>query len=266
MLENNFEVYLNLTGTHAGNTKELVDLKINSFNVVGDSSYEIEASTSDFALERVINDKRVLDLMSQVYQIHQERKANEKSLNTLEDLTSQNRIAEKLIQIETIFKKESVTYVTMQHIIKESVSYRPSKNKLKGLLKNYLDEELGENSKLASNTAVISSINPKSSINIKFLAFDTILSYSEVLSVIKKIENVHPVLIVYNKYRGDYFFYSTTPINQNLEVKEYFDSAEHSILRGNSSASLKETKDNYRIIRCSSTLNDLRHDDSYFAF
>lgn len=253
-------------GTHAENTKQLVDLKINKFTVVGDSSYEIEASTSEYALERINNDKRVLELMVEVNEIHQERLKHEKSMNTLENLIIHNRIAEKLIQIEKIFKEDNVSYVTVQHVKKKSTSYRPSKSKLQNLLKKYFDEELGENSKLASNTAVISSINPKSSINIKFLAFDTILTYSEVLNVIQKVENIHPVLVVYNKYRGDYFFYSTSSIDQNIEIKEYFNSAVNSILTNNSSASLKESSDNYRVIRCSSSLNDLRHSDSYFTF
>ena len=234
--------------------------------MIGDSSYEIEASTSEYALERVGNDKKVLELMGQVHELNDEKSKNEKSLSTLENLTIHNAIAEKLIQIERIFKEENVSYITMQNVKKDSSSYRPSKYKLQNLLKKYFDEELIENSKLASNTAVISSINPKSSINIKFLAFDTILSYIEVLNVLKKVENVHPVLVVYNKYRGDYFFYATSSIDQNMEIKEYFDSAQHSILSGNSSASLKESTDNYRIIRCSSSLNDLRHSNSYFTF
>ncbi len=253
-------------GTHAENTKQLVDLKINKFTVLGDSSYEIEASTSEHALERVHNDKMVLELMVEVNEIHEERLKNEKSMNTLETLIVHNKIAEKLIQIEKIFKEDNTSYVTMHNVKKKSISYRPSKSKLQNLLKKYFDEELGENSKLASNTAVISSINPKSSINIKFLAFDTILTYSEVLNVIRKVENIHPVLVVYNKYRGDYFFYSTSPIDQNIEIKEYFDSAVNSILTNNSSASLKESSDNYRVIRCFSSLNDLRHSDSYFTF
>ena len=204
--------------------------------------------------------------MVEVNEIHEERVKNEKSMNTLENLIIHNRMAEKLIQIEKIFKEDNVSYVTVQNVKKKSTSYRPSKSKLQNLLKKYFDEELGENSKLASNTAVISSINPKSSINIKFLAFDTILTYSEVLNVIRKVENIHPVLVVYNKFRGDYFFYSTSSIDQNIEIKEYFDSAINSILTNNSSASLKESSDNHRVIRCSSSLNDLRHSDSYFTF
>ena len=38
-------------GTHASNTNELKSIAISRLNIVGDSSYEIEASTSDFALE-----------------------------------------------------------------------------------------------------------------------------------------------------------------------------------------------------------------------
>ena len=253
-------------GTHASNTKELKKISISSFNVVGDSSFEIDASTADFALEMQTNDKKVTELMSEILKIDKERKTNEKSMSSLEILTIQNKLAKLLLEIESIFKKENVSYLVLQKVKKDSCDYRPSKYKLQNLLKKYFEEELVEDSKQASNAAVISSISPNSSISIKFLAFDTILNSEEVLNVIRKIQNIHPVLIIYNKFRGDYFFYSTGSIDQNKEIKSYFDSAQRSILSQNSGASLKQSTEKCRIIKCPSTLNEVKLNESYFTF
>ena len=165
-----------------------------------------------------------------------------------------------------MFQNQNVSFTLLHTVRTDSLKYRPSKYKLQNLLRSYFQEELVENSKLANNSAVISPISPKSSLSIKFLAFNTILSHPEIINIIRKMENLHPILILYNRFRSDYFFYSKAPIAENSDVQAYFDSAQRSLLSRNSSAKLKETHDNYRVLKCLSNMNDSKPTDSYFTF
>ena len=252
-------------GTHASNTSQLENLLISRFNVVGDSSFEIEASTSNFASEMNKNDQALLEHLNEIVEIYKKSKETP-NLTTLETYTYLNQMAVLQIKISEIFKHKEVSYLVMHHVKSESVKYRPSKYGLQQILKKYFDEELGSDLKLASNSAVISSINPKSSLSMKFLAFDSTLDHQQIVNVIKKVQDVYPVLTIYNRQKGVYFFYSKNPIESDKELEEYFDSAQEKILRENSGSVLLEKNSCYRIIKANPTLNDLRMGDSYFSF
>jgi hypothetical protein len=100
----------------------------------------------------------------------------------------------------------------------------------------------------------------------KFLAFDSTLDHQLIINVIKKVQDVYPVLTIYNRQKGVYFFYSKNPIEDEKELKEYFDSAQEKILRENSGSVVLEKNSCYRIIKANPTMNDLRMGDSYFSF
>jgi len=175
-----------------------------------------------------------------------------------------HQLADRSIQIERIFKYKNVSFSTLHHVKTESAKYRPSKNLLQNTLKTYLDEELSNDLTLSKNALIISTLDLDSSIKFKFLAFDSVLNHEIILNILKKLNNPYPLLIVYNKYRGYYFFYSKEPIDQNKQIKDYYDFVQKKLLNENSNSSIIESKLNYRIIKCSLSQKN-KHKD-YFVF
>ena len=173
-----------------------------------------------------------------------------------------HQIADRSIQIENIFKHKSVSFATLHYAKSESSIYRPSKTLLQKTLKTYLEEELSQDLTLSKNALIISTLDFDSLIKIKFLAFDSVLTPEVILSILKKLKNSNPLFIVFNKYRGNYFFYSKEPIDQSKEIKDYFDFVQSKLLKENSNAFLIETKPNHRIIKCSVT----EKQKDYFVF
>jgi hypothetical protein len=126
-----------------------------------------------------------------------------------------------------------------------------------------------ENSPLAVNSAVIASIKPGSELSIKFLAFDSVLSHDRILDVLKKIEKIHPALILFNRYREHYYFYSSRKaIDLDQELKEYFDSAQAKIMEKNPNACVIETNSKHaRIFKCGFIEPEMtRPGKTYFNF
>lgn len=134
-------------GTHATNTGQLKQILLTSFNIIGDSSFEIEGTTSEHAREAQENDKMVLKYLNEMIEMYKQKSLNESSLNTWEIHNYLNQIADRSIQIENIFKTKITSYLTMQHVKTESSKYRPSKSVLQNSLRKYFEEELAENSK-----------------------------------------------------------------------------------------------------------------------
>ena len=218
-------------------------------------------STKKSALEATRNDKQVLAYLNDMVSIHK-MKSDCDSPREINFMLHQ--IADRSIQIEQIFKYKNVSYSTLHHVKKESAKYRPSKNLLQNTLKAYLDEELSQDLTLSKNALIISTLDLNSSIKFKFLAFDSVLNHEAVLSILRKLSNPFPFLIVYNKYRGNYFFYSKELIEQNKQIKDYYDFVQKKLLKDNLNASLIESKLNYRIIKCPLTENNKQRD--YFVF
>ncbi|CAF0801994.1 unnamed protein product [Brachionus calyciflorus] len=238
-------------GSHAGRTSDLKKLYITGFNIVGDSSYEIEGCTSEKADEVEKNNKQVLDLLNEMTELHNFKIENETKMTNAELYSNLNQIADKSIQIEAIFKKCQTSYSTIQKVKNESVKYRPSKNILQNIIKKYFIDELGEGSRQSLDSILIASIDPSKKLNFKFIAIDSILHHDQILSVISKISNeLHPYLIIYNKYRNVYIFYSRSSFKKNIEVENFFNGEQEKILSKNSDAKLIEQSDNYRVIKC----------------
>ena len=252
-------------GTHATNTKQLNDFVITGLNINGDSTYEIEAVTLEKAKEARKNDKQVLDYFNEMLELHieKEKNLNSSTLNELHCLM--NQIADRSILIEKIFQNKPVSYITLQTVKEESIKYRPSKIKLQEILKKFFEQEICCDKYSAQFATVISAINPKSNIDLKFLAFESTLNHHMVVSVLKRIQNIYPALILFNKYRGTYFFYSTEEIEKNEHLNEYLKNIETKILRENINSELLEEKPNYRVLKCP-VLNDFGTQRDYFVF
>ena len=80
-----------------------------------------------------------------------------------------------------------------------------------------------------------------------------------IVGVLKKIERLHPTLMLYNAYRGIYILYSTRAINEHAPTRVYFDTAQAEILASNKLAELVDTKTFYRVIRCPAII---QHDNN----
>lgn len=263
---NNFYSAELCCGTHVTNTNQLKNLIITHLEVVGDSSYEIHATTGQNTLKVLENDEKVLFYFNEMKEIYMEPTSSKYlEMNSHEKSKYLNELAELSASIENIFKSQTTSYLVQQKIKEESVKFRPSRNTLQNALKKHFEEELIEDSPLAVNAAVIAKINEKPSLSIKFLAFTSILYHDSILNILNKIDKLHPALIIYNSQRECYYFYSK---NENKDVKNYFDSAQSKMLESNPNSSLIESGKNYRIIKCPMTVNrkNSKNDKSYFNF
>lgn len=251
-------------GSHASNTGQLEQIFLTKFNIIGDSSFEIEGCTSQSASETEQNDKQVLEYMNEMIQVYKNKTENESKMSNIEIHSSLNQLADKSIKIESIFKSKPTSYLTLQHVKSESIKYRPSKHVLQNALKKYFEDELGENSGQASTSLLISSIDPRSSLSAKFLAFDSVLNQEQVINVLNKLSGkLHPILIIYNKYRNVYFIYSRNTIDSSEEIKRYLDQVQEKILSENKDSSLIESSKNVRVLKCSDRKIKNFH---YFSF
>ncbi|RNA22979.1 alanine--tRNA cytoplasmic, partial [Brachionus plicatilis] len=235
-------------GSHVDNTSRLEKLCITSFSVVGDSSYEIEGCTSKFAEQIEKTNQQVLDLLAEMIELNKNK--NEGSLSNAEVHACLNDIADRSIQIEAIFKKDQTSYLTMHRVKAEANRHRPSKNVLLNSLKNFLLDELGEGSRQSLDSILIASIDPKVKLSFKFIAFDSVLHHEQILSVISKISSqLHPYLIIYNKYRNVYIFYSRDSLKESPDVNKFFNTELEKIMNKNSDARILDESDNFRIVK-----------------
>jgi alanyl-tRNA synthetase len=253
-------------GTHVTNTHQLKNLIITHLEVVGDSSFELHATTGQNTLKIIENDERVLSFFNEMKEIYLEpNNTKYLEMNSHEKCKYLNELAELSASIENIFKTQTTSYLVKQKIKEESVKFRPSKTTLQSALKKHFEDELIEDSPTAVNAAVIAKINDKPSFSIKFLAFTSILFHDSILSILNKIDKLHPALIIYNSQRECYYFYSK---HQNKDLKNYFDLTQSKMLEANPNSSLVETGKNYRIIKCPMVVNKKHSkiDKSYFNF
>lgn len=236
-------------GSHVNNTCSLNKFFITSFKVVGDSSYEIEGCTSKFADQIEKSNRQVLDLLAEMKELTKNKTENQNS--NAEIYACLNQIADRSIQIEAIFKKNQTSYLTMHKVKAEAAKCRPSKNVLQNSLKNFLLDELGKESTKSLDSILIASIDPEQKLSFKFIAFDSVLHYEQILSVINKISlELHPYLIIYNKYRNIYIFYSREDFKDNIEVENFFNSELKKIMTQNSDAEILDQGNNFKIIKC----------------
>ena len=105
-----------------------------------------------------------------------------------------------------------------------------------------------------------------STIKFKFLAFDSVLSHETILSILNRLKDPFPQLIVYNRYRGNYFFYSKTSIDQNKEISDYFNFVQDKLTKDNLNSSVIESKSNYRILKCPIAVQQYGKRQDYFVF
>lgn len=250
-------------GTHSNNTNQLKEFVITHFNINGDSTFEIDACTSKTALEVIENDKIILNYLNEMIDLSK-MKSQCDSSSELNFILHQ--IADRSIQIENVFKNKKVSYANLHRVKNETAKYRPSKNLLRNTLNKYLEDELSINLRLSKNVLMISNLDPKSNIKLKFLSFDSILNQDLVLSIIKKLKDVYPLLIVYNKYRGYYIFYSNLSIEDNKEINDYYNYFEGRILNQNADASVVESTSNYKILKCPLVNLQIKNKQGYFVF
>lgn len=170
-----------------------------------------------------------------------------------------NQIADRSIQIESIFKERPTSYTVMHRVKQESALYRPSKSLLNNVLTKYFEQELSDQTTKTSNVLSISTIDSK--VQFKFLAFESILSFDQILKILRSIEELAPVLILYNKYRGNYFLYARESIKPDSEIDRYFSQVQEKISAQFEKIYTVDSKPNYRVLKC--TVN---HKVNYFTF
>ena len=160
-----------------------------------------------------------------------------------------NQLSDRSIQIENIFKSKPISYTVMHQTKEESALYRPSKSLLNNVLTKYLEQELSTRSAAKpSNVLSISTIDSK--IQFKFLAFESILTFDQILKILKTITDLAPVIIIYNKYRGNYFLYAKDPIESGGEVDRYFAQVQDKIKAQHQQTYVVESKPNYLVLKC----------------
>lgn len=226
-------------GTHATNTRQLDDLIITTFNIVGDSSIEIDACTSESARQTRLNDKRVLDLFAEMIDLHARK--NELSQSSSEQLhTVVNAIADRSIKIENLFKQKQNSYLVLQWVKNESVKYRPSKNMIQNVFKRYVEDEL---SRPPAETDQMQRAFASLVEGIRYLEVQSVLNYDQIVNVLNKLNAPGGLstFVVYNNYRNVFVLYSKKPLDEN-EVTKQFENCMRN-------ASLVENKKYYRVYR-----------------
>ena len=252
-------------GTHATNTNQIKDFIITHFGSKGDSTFELDAITGRWAAQVRANDAIVQNYFKEMKELFQQ-KAKLQPLTSAETNYYSNQIADRSIAIEAIFANKPVSYLVKNHIIEESVRYRPSKNQLMKCLRHYFEEELGLESPHSSNSLRISTLDPKSKIEFKFLAFESVLTHEQILSVLKSLKNTEPLIIVYNNYRKVYIFYARDSAH-SAHTNAYFDQVQNKIFETNKNSLLIDAEPNYRIIKCVlSSSNVKAPQQNYFIF
>ncbi len=220
-------------GTHATNTNQLKNVVLSHFNVVGDSSYEIQCLTGSKADEAKQNDKLVLDYLYEMKTLS-ETLTNETRLNKLDKL---NEISDRSIKIENIFKTQPVSYLVLQEIKAQSVKYRPSKSVLQNALKKYIQEQL-ENSK---------EVEKKS--NLKHILVKTSLQYDLIVNTLKKMDNLigERILLIQNEYRSHLILYTASNT-----IQKYLDTTQDELQKLiDESSTLIEANNNYQVFKYS---------------
>jgi len=219
-------------GTHATNTSQLRNVVLSHFNVVGDSSYEIQCFTASQAEEAKQNDKLVLDYLNEMKNLS-ETSTNE---STFDKLNKLNEISDRSIKIENIFKTQPVSYLVLQETKAQSVKYRPSKSVLQNTLKKYIQEQLEKNKQ------------EKQLSRLKQIKVRTSLQSDMIVNTLKKMDNLvgDQVLLIHNEYRSHLIVYTASD-----SMKNYLDRIQVELQKSTHGNSLIETNKNYRVLKCS---------------
>ena len=239
-------------GTHVTNTSQLGQLVITRFEAVGDSSFEIEALTGARAAEFRRNDALLQRNLQQMGAIGG-HDASDKLSSPLEHHTRLHRLADLSTKTSEVTKTGDLSYLCVQRGLHETGNIWTSKNQLQHALKRYFELELVTDSSKAINALVIPPSKTRERRElpaVKYLAFDSTLQADQIVSVLKKVERLHPTLLLYNAYRGIYILYSTRAINAHAPTHLFFDTAQAEILASNKHAGLVDKKSFYRVIRC----------------
>ena len=120
-------------GTHVANTSQLGQLAITRLEVVGDSSFEIEARTGARAAQVRQNDSLLqqhLQEMSVIVAGHNVAPAAADKLSPLENHTRLHRLADISTKISEVLKAADLSHVCVQRVTHETDKHRPSKNQL----------------------------------------------------------------------------------------------------------------------------------------
>lgn len=92
------------------------------------------------------------------------------------------------------------------------------------------------------------------------MAFESVLHHDQIISILKKLsDSLQPILVIYNKYRNVYIFYSRQEVNS-----EYLKKAEQKILNENTDSCLLDAGANYRVIKCNH--HHVKKNQKYFSF
>lgn len=231
----------------------------------GDSTFEIQACTSREAMTAIENNKTVINYFKEMAKFQDlKMKISESDRISKSELHYyMNQIADRSIRIEEIFKSKRVSYTVLHHIKSETAKFRSSKNQLQNSLRQYFEQEFSIDSTENSNVLTIRTIDSK--IEFKYLVFESILNTEAILTILKKLKNISPLLIIFNKYRNIYYLYSKDSIKDNQHIDDYFNYVYHEILKKNPNTKLVESTDNYRILKTNKN-HSPEMPQNYFTF
>lgn len=222
-------------GTHATNTKQLDRLLVSSFSSVGDSSFEIDAITSSKATRAAQNDERLLALLDQMRQLYTNKAhptataaASKKKTNAHELYADLHALAVKSLQIDSIVNTQqhqqqeaenveqskskgvAVSYLTMQHVLKEAAKYRPSKFGLQNALKKLLESENGPKGAIENEFAFLATNR------IAFFRVESTLTPDLIANSLVKLNTSHHHYILFNAYKNSYIVASKVEWDEKM--------------------------------------------------
>ncbi len=215
-------------------------------------------------MEALSNDKVVIQLLDEMNSLHNQLKSGDFDLAEQSHLL--NSIADRSIQIEEIFKAKPVSYTQLQKVKAESAKFRPSKRQLQTALANYLAQELSVSGASSTNCLTITPMD-KETPGYKFLAFDSVLAYDQVLKILNSLDkkNISPIVIVYNKYRSNYFMFASSGSDELVSrAGNCFDKVEAQIRNSNPQTFVVTSGKNFRILKCPEDVNNNKK--IYFTF
>ena len=178
-------------GTHAVNTKQLENFKIIDFTLSGDAYYEIEACTSQKAVEIEENEKKVEKIYEKIAKLDQQSNSG------------LHEIAKTSIEIELLTKKLQLSYFYRLQLKENLDKYRPSKHKLQKILSKHFEDQI----KLNSNT------------NKQFIAFDSVLSVDQIVSCINQVKQLPSITILNNEFRKTLIIKLDEKLDENKREK-----------------------------------------------
>lgn len=107
-------------------------------------------------------------------------------------------LADKSVRIESILNSRPVSYLNLQHVLKEAVKYRPSKTSLQNALRSLLEAQTDGKLK-------IDEFNYS---DVRVFRADSTLSPDIIALNLNKLANDDRIYLLFNTYKNTYYITS----------------------------------------------------------